>query len=807
MKKIGLFLFLSMLMYLHASAQVCSLSGKVTDNITGEAVAGAAISIKDTSIGELTDSTGYFSFCHLDQKEYILSVDYIGYKSDTIHVNLKDGVTNLDVQLMPTDIALKEVIVSTAGVVTEVKVDRNPVDRMDTDFLKTISSFPGVATMNIGAGVSKPVVRGLSSNRVAVINDGILQQNQQWGADHGVTLNQFDVSTATIYKGPYALLFGSSSPAVLDIEPFGMQNLRGKQSLFEGEAILWGASNNGQLGSAFTAKWQNHKWFVRGSYRYMEYNDYRVPASSVNYEGEEILLTDKRVPNTAGKEQDFSGTVGYMFSKGVTTSFTVNNYYQKTGLFELEHDHEDEHGDEEHDHDHDEDIVDTSHSNIGMPYATSNHFTVTNNTEWKTESLRLVASTGYQNNHRREYEHFHEHYEGQPVPTTDDDLAVDFKLQTYTSNIRLNWDENKKWKKAVSANVEFQQNRISGYEYFLPKYNQFSGGLAFISIYEPVKEWKFQGGLRYDLAHTNITGFYDDVLAAYLENQGYEQDIVNQYAQRAYGVKRDLGSFSGGLTAEFRPQVEGYLSLKLNLAKSLRFPSANELASNGVHHAAFRYEIGNPDLNPEHGYTVDFDMNYAPNKNLEIQVNPFFTYYSNFIFLEKVTDSPIDLYDEQPYKYSQAKAIYGGGEYKVLWHPFRKLQLTTAGSLVLNRNIDDDNPLPFTPPFTMTNEIKFLDDTRSRKELSYYQVSLAHRWYADQNRVGVGEEKTKGTNLFDFSAGIVYKLSKKWPVDVNMQVKNIFNTRYLNHMSLYRRINIPEQGRSFQLLVRIPFKS
>jgi iron complex outermembrane receptor protein len=318
--------------------------------------------------------------------------------------------------------------------------------------------------------------------------------------------------------------------------------------------------------------------------------------------------------------------------------------------------------------------------------------------------------------------------------------------------------------------------------------------------------WKFQAGVRYDLAHMDITGFYDNTLAGYLQEQGYTPDIVKQYARRAYDVNRNSGNFSGGVTAEYHPKVKGRLSFKLNLAKSLRFPSANELAANGVHHAAFRYEIGNPDLNPENGYIVDFETYYACDRKLEIVFNPFFTYYSNYIFLRQVAGSPVDLYDEQPYKYSQAKAIYGGGEYKVLWRFAGKLQLTTSGSLVLNRNIDDGNPLPFTPPFTMANEIKFLDDARSRKDLSYYQISLSHHWYADQNRVGEGEERTKGCNLFDFSAGIVYQLDKKWTVDVNMQVENIFNTRYLNHMSLYRRLNIPEQGRSFRIFVRIPFK-
>ncbi|MDL2303475.1 TonB-dependent receptor, partial [Dysgonomonas sp. OttesenSCG-928-D17] len=248
---------------------------------------------------------------------------------------------------------------------------------------------------------------------------------------------------------------------------------------------------------------------------------------------------------------------------------------------------------------------------------------------------------------------------------------------------------------------------------------------------------------------------------------------------------------------------------------SYRMPSANELGANGLHHAAFRYEIGNPDLAPEHGYTMNLDIDlsrditgldgrYHP---LQVSLYPFVYYYSNYIYLQAVDNSSVQLYEQQPYKYSQAKAIYGGGEYQVKWRMIEKLELSTNGSLVLNKNLDDHEPLPFTPPFTMTNGVMFLNNNISRKKISYYQISATHRLFADQNRVGAGEEKTTSANLFDLSAGIVYKINSKLSIDVNMQVLNIFDKRYLNHMSLYRRINIPEQGRNFQLFLRIPFST
>lgn len=780
------------------SQETYTLSGIITDKETGVFIPSAGISIQNSSVGVFTDSIGHYELCHLQKGEYTLSINYIGYKNETIRIDLNSD-QQLDIKLTPTDIALKEIEVNTTAT-AKVRIIRGPEkDNMDANFLKILNNLPGATTMNIGAGVSKPVIRGFSANRLTVINNGIIQQNQQWGADHGLETNFLDIKSATIHKGPYALLLGTSNITALEITPFNFPHKSNPN--FTGEAILWGASNNGQIGQAFKADWHNKIWYLRGSYRYLQYDDYRIPTDNTVYDNETIIFRDKRIPNTAGKEQNFSGTIGYK-TNNITNSFIVSNNYQKAGLFELEHEHEEE----EHTHDHD-DTPDTSHSDIGMPYSTSNHFSISNITEWKTSTHQLVINTGYQNNHRLEYEHFHEHYEGQPSPETNDDLSVDFKLQTYSSNILLNLDEDKLWKKAISANIEFQQNRIGGFEYFLPRYNQTSGGLAFVNTFKPIKTWKFQAGARYDIAHLDITGFYDNTLAEHLKEEGYTQDIIQQYSQRAADVNRTFGDFAGGVSAQYQPDIDNFLSFKLSLAKSLRFPSANELAANGVHHAAFRYEIGDPKLKPEHGYTADFETNYMHDSKLDILFNPFFTYYSNYIFLQPVAEQAIELYEEQPYKYSEAEAIYGGGEYKISWYPINKLQLMTSGSIVINKNLDNKTPLPFTPPFTMTNEIKFFDNTRNQKSISYYQISVSHQWYANQNRVGFGEEKTEGTNLFNISANLVYKINKKSSIDVNMQIRNIFNTKYMNHLSLYRRLNIPEPGRNIQLFIRIPFNS
>jgi iron complex outermembrane receptor protein len=125
----------------------------------------------------------------------------------------------------------------------------------------------------------------------------------------------------------------------------------------------------------------------------------------------------------------------------------------------------------------------------------------------------------------------------------------------------------------------------------------------------------------------------------------------------------------------------------------------------------------------------------------------------------------------------------------------------------MNRNFDDHSYLPLTPPFTMANEIKLADNIGGRKIIRHYQLSLIHQWNANQNRVAPGEEKTAGTSLFNFNLGATFNFTKKWTADINLQVNNLLNTRYFNHISLYRRLNILEAGRNVRIFIRIPFKA
>lgn len=802
MKKYILLAFQLLLSVLSVFSQnVYTLSGKVSDKITGEALLGASVVLKNESKGVFTDEAGKFYFDKLHVCQYELIVHLVGYELFTMPVDFEKDL-HLDIQLQPSAVVLKDVVVNGSGnsgtkiTMSSVRSSGTNVllDRPAISFSKLLPLVPGVSNINIGSGISKPLIRGLGFNRVAVINRGIVQQNQQWGADHGMEINQFDMSYATVYKGAASLQYGSDAMAgAIEITPYKFA----PKDSFSGEAILWGATNNDLLGAALQGEWQKNKWYVRAVYSHHEYADFRVPADNFNYLSYEFPLYNKRLKNTAGKEQSGSATIGFK-EKNVTTYFNISNNYQKMGFFAGAHGIPNV----------DNMKPDGSVRNVAMPYTTSNHFTVTNNTEWKTDLLRLVVNVGYQNNDRKERSYFHSHYQDKAPEGIDPTNELQYKLETYSANARLYLDESRKWRKTIGVAMESQQNRIGGYSFFLPRFDQQQGGVFFINNYEYSDKIQYQAGIRYDVGKTDIAGFFDPILADYLTRQGLSADEVEQNAWRAFDSKRNFGSYSGSLGVNYKYGKN--IIWKASLGKSFRFPTANELGANGIHHAAFRHERGNPDLDAEQGYSFDLTMSYDDYSRFRIEATPFVNYFSNFIYLQPTGEwSKLPNGGAQRYDYQQAKAVFAGAEYIAGWHITHDLELSSMGEYVINRNLDTDYPLPFTPPFTMTNEIKYSKYKTKHKDrtINYYQFSFGHQWITCQNRIAQGEDSTPAATLFNLSAGMDYRFSAKLTVRFNLQAQNIFDTKYLNHLSFYRRINIPEPGRNIQLFIRIPFNN
>lgn len=771
-----------------------SIHGFIHDMENDRYLAAATVSLMPNELHVQADNKGYFSFEELPPGNYMLSVRFIGY--DDLHVPLLlSRDTLLHLHLTPSRVQLQAVIVSANNNDERTIIAPLPVEEIGrgyllrhnaANFVQSLSSLPGLASMDIGAGFSKPVIRGLGFNRVAVVDRGIVQQNQQWGADHGLEIDQYDVDRARVHKGPMSLFHGSDAiGGVIEVLPPFVPD----EDMFRGEASLIAKGNNSLFGASVMVSRKRGDWFTRARATIQDYGDYRVPTDTIEYLTWKMPVHGRRMKNTAGREANLSFSVHREGENGKGTWLHLSNVNAKNGFFPGSHG-----------------IPslprlepDGSTRNIEHPYAASNHFKLVLNRERRVGMGRLKYDLGYQQNRREERSGFHTHYGSQIPPAVDPDLELRFVLNTLSGNVRWSVNEEERWSKDIGFSTEYQHNRVGGYSFLLPEFDRFTAGAFWLNRFTVNDRLQLTGGIRYDAGRLRVEGFRDQLLDDYLQRQGYDEEVAGRYAQRAADLQRTFGDFSGSVGVQFTPNP--LHSWKVNLGKSFRYPSANELASNGVHHGAFRHEQGNSSLQPERGYQLDMEYQYSGSK-WRLAASPFFTYFSNYIFLEPSGEWSVLPHAGQVYAFRQSKAMIAGGEVSAEYEIDRHWRVSSSMEYVYNRNLDDHYPLPFSPPTVIDTELAYTSGGGSR--VTYYELRLENRWVMAQDRIARNEERTPGTNLWSVAAHLHWQVAGRRVV-TDLRVDNLFDRAFLNHLSFYRKMNAPEPGRNVQLVLRIPF--
>src|SRR5690606_26970926 len=240
-----------------------------------------------------------------------------------------------------------------------------------------------------------------------------------------------------------------------------------------------------------------------------------------------------------------------------------------------------------------------------------------------------------------------------------------------------------------------------------------------------------------------------------------------------------------------------YLDFALNIGSSFRNPTAIELGTNGIHHGSFRHEKGNPNLDSEKGYSLDFEIRYKKGM-VGLNVSSYLYYFSNYLFLRPTGKFSVLPHSGQLYEFSQTKAYLTGFEVENTLD-FNHFSTEIALEYIYNRQIEQNYPLPFTPPFNVFTKLNY---TISEKQKT--KAFVSGKYFAQQNRIAQNEEITDSAILFN--SGISSLLT--WgttQIEASFMVQNMLNTRYYNHSSFYRALEIPEQGRNIQLMLSYKF--
>lgn len=199
------------------------VAGTVTDAVSGATLPAARVwLLQQPHRVESTHEDGAFSFVGLAPGRYTLVVERLGYGQSTRQITVRSGsVEQVSVAISPAAVNLDPVVVtgtvggrrgqevlSPTSVVAGAELDR----RVEGTVGATLQSMPGVAVASIGPATARPVIRGLSADRILVLEDGQRPGDlSSTSGDHAVAIEPLTARQIEVVRGPMSLLYGSSA--------------------------------------------------------------------------------------------------------------------------------------------------------------------------------------------------------------------------------------------------------------------------------------------------------------------------------------------------------------------------------------------------------------------------------------------------------------------------------------------------------------------------------------------------------------------------------------------------------------------
>jgi len=794
-KYIILLLFLPHLLWSESllKTDYYQISGTVTDS-TGDPLPGAQIILPALNTGTTTNRSGEYRLQHVPAGQYQLICRFIGYSPEKINFELLQNM-NLDIRMEQTILSMPAVNVTASAVPTDVLTSNRTVSVVSQEELSSqyansmsgaLSSVPGVQIADQGPLIAKPVVRGMTNQRIVLLKNGIKHEAQQWSNHHTPETDIFEAERIEVLRGPASLLYGSGAiGGVIHIITPQLETKENGAPDFGAKVITQMYTNTAQAAGAialFGAK-QDWGWRVNLSGRNSEY--YAVP-------GQRHFLVKQL--DTGFKQWNANAGIGFQH-RNLKLNVEADHYWEEQTLIGEGHWH-------------------NSGGPDGGPWyhaagaikSPTLHQKAQLSASYRFGVHRLEFDTGLQ----------HDHRQGTPSGM---DPQVDLETYYLESNIKFHHIFNSYFPGTVGLSLSRKRDETFGEEVLIPNSVINDVGLYFLQNYQEINNLTLSAGLRLDW---RCLDFKETIMQkAYLND--------NRQIVPAYIVPEGQKTYDGVASGSFGivwHQPDRPFSVAANLGTGWRAPLPVELYIRGVHHASYEYMIGDPDILPEQSINTDLIFRWVTD-DVAYEFNVFYNRIYDYIFANPTGEFHyLGLRENIPiYRYEQSDA----GLYGFEWH--NQFRLTSRVRIdfgydvvrgeILSPMIDADGDgrieknLPHIAPdrlhggMTLHLPNFLLKNLKLRVESEYYMLQdklgeFENVLNRDADEDGQNDELiSKGYTLIHSSLSGEIRLSS-----INTKVvataRNLTNEKYFSHLSNYKGIaNNP--GFDFSLMLAFQF--
>lgn len=747
----------------HSIAQDCglTLTGVIVDEHDGKPLAYADVWIDQTKQFVASNSKGEFALSMVCAGELTLMVAHLGCDTLIIKLNLvADSHLVLQMEHHAELLALVkiEALKPHQDIASRTELEGHKLERMQArNFSEALEDELGVQMSQTGGNIAKPMVHGLTGNRVAIMNNGVLLKGQQWGTEHAPEIDPYSAEEIEVIYGASSLRYGPEALAGAIIA----NNKRDTVKELHGWLHMHGATNGRGGNVAFKLRGSPSKKIPL----------YIYTQATLGRMGH-LSAPDYVLDNTGSSDQHWQVGTEWMGKKAgarldyrqFNTQLGILSFAHIGNLTDLR------------------EVIDRGQPlgankdfsySINRPFQQVAHEVGAASFWWRPKlETKITLDLNRQFNRRQEFDN---------STFSGEEADLQYELTTHQAQLVVEHRLSSLFKTEFGTTAQRQANTYEG-RFFIPNYLSYEGG-GFIIQHLQWREHELEAGLRYDQRWQQAFMYRNEVLYSPIRQfQGLSLNV---------GYAIDKGKYR----------------VSSNIARGWRPPAINELYSNGLHHGAASIEIGDENLQEERLWSwlsqLDFKLMEREDIKWVFMLRTHLSYYDQFIYLVPTGTPVLTIRGAFPtFSYRGVEAILGGIDASVKTVYRNKVEASVGLELLRAQDLQSNSPLLFIPPDRLDARLRYkLSNSDDGRYVQIHGIGVR-----EQNRFPPGVDYAlppKAFLLFGGEIGWTFEIREKSKIITAINLSNAFNESYRSYTNRLRYF-ADEMGRNVSLVVRIP---